>query len=161
MQKSNYQYLFCALALFGLSYVQADNKNIKGKSVINIGDTLDLKSFTTDKHGIQHKVITQGTGSQARAGETATVHYTGWLLDGKNKIGTKFDSSKDRNQRFKFGIGKGQVIRGWDISVADMKVGEKRHIILPSDYAYGPHGTGRVIPPNATLIFEIELFGAL
>jgi FKBP-type peptidyl-prolyl cis-trans isomerase FkpA len=93
-----------------------------------------------------------GTGTEAQAGKTVSVHYTGWLLDG-----TKFDSSKDRNQPFSFPLGRGQVIKGWDEGVAGMKVGGKRTLVIPPDLGYGARGAGGVIPPNATLKFEVEL----
>src|ERR1700737_1707083 len=93
-----------------------------------------------------------GTGAEAQAGKTVSVHYTGWLLDG-----TKFDSSKDRNQPFLFPLGRGQVIKGWDEGVAGMKVGGKRTLVIPPDLGYGARGAGGVIPPNATLKFEVEL----
>ena len=93
-----------------------------------------------------------GSGPEAQAGKTVTVHYTGTLLDGK-----KFDSSLDRNQPLSFHLGAGQVIRGWDQGVAGMKVGGKRKLTIPSDLGYGPRGAGAVIPPNATLVFEVEL----
>ena len=93
-----------------------------------------------------------GTGIEAQAGKTVSVHYTGWLLDG-----TKFDSSKDRNQPFSFPLGRGQVIKGWDEGVAGMKVGGKRTLVIPPDLGYGARGAGGVIPPNATLKFEVEL----
>jgi FKBP-type peptidyl-prolyl cis-trans isomerase FkpA len=95
-----------------------------------------------------------GTGATAEAGKTVTVHYTGYLTDGK-----KFDSSVDRGQPFKFQLGAGQVIQGWDKGVAGMKVGGKRKLTIPSSMAYGERGAGGVIPPNATLIFDVELLG--
>ncbi len=93
-----------------------------------------------------------GNGAEAIAGKTVSVHYTGWLTDGK-----KFDSSKDRGQPFEFKIGSGQVIQGWDQGIAGMKVGGKRKLIIPPQLGYGDHGAGGVIPPQSTLIFEVEL----
>jgi hypothetical protein len=98
--------------------------------------------------------IQEGTGAVAEPGRTVSVHYTGWLRDG-----TKFDSSVDRNEPFQFRLGAGQVIRGWDRGVAGMKVGGKRRLIIPPDLGYGARGAGGLIPPNAVLVFEVELLG--
>jgi FKBP-type peptidyl-prolyl cis-trans isomerase FkpA len=95
-----------------------------------------------------------GAGAEAIHGKLVSVHYTGWLTDGK-----KFDSSKDRGQPFQFPVGRGQVIRGWDEGVQGMKVGGKRKLTIPPDLGYGAQGAGGVIPPNATLVFEVELLG--
>ncbi|MFO0695222.1 MAG: FKBP-type peptidyl-prolyl cis-trans isomerase [Polyangiales bacterium] len=95
-----------------------------------------------------------GTGAEAVAGKQVTVHYTGTLTDGK-----KFDSSLDRNRPFVFALGKGQVIRGWDEGVAGMKVGGKRKLVIPPEMGYGARGFPPVIPPNSTLVFEVELLG--
>jgi FKBP-type peptidyl-prolyl cis-trans isomerase FkpA len=95
-----------------------------------------------------------GTGAEAKAGQNVTVHYTGWLTNG-----TKFDSSKDRRDPFVFSLGKGQVIKGWDQGVQGMKVGGKRKLTIPPEMGYGARGAGGVIPPNATLVFEVELLG--
>jgi FKBP-type peptidyl-prolyl cis-trans isomerase len=102
--------------------------------------------------GLKYTDQQVGTGAVATAGKTAVVHYTGWLMDG-----TKFDSSLDRNQPFSFPLGAGQVIKGWDEGVAGMKVGGKRTLIVPPALGYGARGAGNVIPPNATLKFEVQL----
>jgi len=102
-----------------------------------------------------------GSGAEARAGQHVRVHYTGWLHDpaAANARGRKFDSSKDRGQPFSFGLGQGQVIRGWDEGVQGMKVGGTRVLTIPPEMGYGARGAGGVIPPNATLVFEVELLG--
>ncbi|HEU4754347.1 MAG TPA: FKBP-type peptidyl-prolyl cis-trans isomerase [Armatimonadota bacterium] len=117
---------------------------------------VDPKKFTTTKSGLKYAIITPGKGATAKSGQTVTVHYTGWLKSN----GQKFDSSKDHGQPFSFGLGGGQVIKGWDEGVAGMKVGEKRQLIIPPALGYGATGTpGGPIPPNATLVFDVELLG--
>ena len=108
----------------------------------------------TTPSGLQYIDLVEGTGRQAELGDTATVHYTGWLADG-----TKFDSSVDRKEPFSFRVGAGQVIKGWDEGVSSMKIGGKRKLIVPPDLGYGARGAGGVIPPNATLTFDVELLG--
>ena len=108
--------------------------------------------------GLQITEVRAGTGPEARAGQTVTVHYTGWLYqDGQQ--GAKFDSSRDRGDPFKFPLGGGMVIKGWDQGVAGMKVGGQRTLIIPPELGYGLRGAGGVIPPNATLKFDVELLG--
>jgi FKBP-type peptidyl-prolyl cis-trans isomerase FkpA len=109
---------------------------------------------TTTPSGLVIEDITVGSGAAAAAGQDVTVHYTGWLTSG-----TKFDSSKDRNDPFVFPLGGGRVIKGWDEGVQGMKVGGKRKLTIPPALGYGARGAGGVIPPNATLVFEVELLG--
>lgn len=103
--------------------------------------------------GLQYIEIEEGSGAEALPGATVSVHYTGWLTDGR-----KFDSSRDRGQPFSFNLGGGQVIRGWDQGVEGMKVGGRRRLIIPPDLGYGSRGVGP-IPPGATLLFNVELLG--
>ncbi len=126
--------LFTLLPLQQVSVMAAEGKQIEMPS------------------GLRYVDILEGEGAQPQKGQLVFVHYTGWLEDG-----TKFDSSLDRNEAFSFRVGAGRVIRGWDEGVSSMKVGGKRRLTIPSRLAYGARGAGGVIPPNATLIFEIEL----
>jgi len=110
----------------------------------------------TSASGVKMTDTKVGTGAEAKPGKTAVVHYTGWL-DKDGTKGQKFDSSVDRGQPFAFALGQGQVIRGWDEGVVGMKVGGKRTLVIPPELGYGARGAGGVIPPNATLIFDVEL----
>ncbi|RVT48828.1 FKBP-type peptidyl-prolyl cis-trans isomerase [Rubrivivax albus] len=113
----------------------------------------------TTASGLQYEDTTPGTGAEAQAGQRVRVHYTGWLHDpaADNGRGRKFDSSKDRNDPFVFPLGAGHVIGGWDEGVQGMKVGGTRTLLIPPQLGYGARGAGGVIPPNATLVFEVEL----
>jgi peptidylprolyl isomerase len=106
--------------------------------------------------GLSHEDGVVGQGASPRVGQTCVMHYTGWLWENGQK-GAKFDSSLDRGRPFSFSLGRGQVIKGWDEGVATMQVGGKRTLLIPPELGYGPRGAGGVIPPNATLLFEVEL----
>ncbi len=112
--------------------------------------------MTKTPSGLQYEDVKVGTGDSPKKGQMAVVHYTGWLWENGAK-GKKFDSSVDRGQPFSFPVGQGRVIKGWDEGVATMKVGGKRILLIPPDLGYGSRGAGGAIPPNATLIFEVEL----
>jgi FKBP-type peptidyl-prolyl cis-trans isomerase len=137
--------LFLALILSGCGGTPPKAADTKSTSAVEPYSTASGLKIREDK---------VGTGPVASAGNLVQVHYTGWLENG-----TKFDSSLDRGTPFEFKLGAGQVIKGWDEGVAGMKVGGKRQLIIPSGLGYGPNGAGSVIPPNATLIFDVELLG--
>jgi peptidylprolyl isomerase len=135
--------------------IQTLEKTMPASTPQNVSETAPetaSENLATLDSGLQYQEITVGEGASPQTGEQVTVHYTGTLLDG-----TQFDSSRDRNRPFSFKIGVGQVIKGWDEGVASMKVGGRRKLVIPSELAYGEQGAGGVIPPNATLIFDVEL----
>jgi peptidylprolyl isomerase len=136
--------------------------------VVSFGVSIAAGSFTpaaaqakktmTTASGLQITDTVVGTGESPKTGQTCVMHYTGWLYTNGMK-GKKFDSSVDRNEPFEFPIGRGRVIKGWDEGVATMKVGGKRTLIIPPSLGYGERGAGGVIPPNAVLMFDVELLG--
>ena len=115
-------------------------------------------AFTTTASGLQFEDTVVGSGAEARPGRNVTVHYTGWLFE-NGEQGAKFDSSKDRGEPFIFPLAGGMVIKGWDEGVQGMRVGGQRTLIIPANLGYGARGAGGVIPPNATLKFDVELLG--
>jgi peptidylprolyl isomerase len=115
-------------------------------------------AMTKTPSGLQYEDTVAGTGAAPAKGQTCVMHYTGWLWENGQK-GKKFDSSVDRGKPFEFPLGAGRVIKGWDEGVATMNIGGKRNLLIPPDLGYGARGAGGVIPPNATLLFEVELLG--
>lgn len=115
-------------------------------------------ALTTTTSGLQYEDTTVGEGAEATKGNNVSVHYTGWLYN-NGEQGAKFDSSRDRNDPFEFSLGAGMVIKGWDEGVQGMKIGGQRTLIIPAALGYGARGAGGVIPPNATLKFDVELLG--
>lgn len=124
-----------------------------------VSDAQDIESFEITT-GLSARILRAGDGQLAAAGDNVVVHYTGWLYDetAENNRGAKFDSSVDRDEHFQFPLGEGRVIKGWDQGVAGMAIGEVRELTIAPEMGYGERGAGNVIPPGATLVFEVELF---
>jgi peptidylprolyl isomerase len=131
---------------------QASNPSTTDATDLMSEENPSASNVITTPSGLKYIDIVEGTGATPQTGQTVIVHYTGTLEDGR-----KFDSSRDRNQPFSFPIGRGRVIKGWDEGLSTMKVGGQRQLIIPPDLGYGARGAGGVIPPNATLIFDVEL----
>ncbi len=134
-----------------LAWPKLGNKN-SGQQVYPLGP--DAEGYYTSSSGLKFRDTSKGKGQRPRAGQTVVVHYTGWLTNGQ-----KFDSSVDRGQPFEFVLGTGQVIKGWDEGVKGMSIGGKRRLLIPPQLGYGQQGAGGSIPPNATLMFDVELLG--
>lgn len=147
-----------------IQMAQKSEKTLKSpeESTSQPQDQKNMNKRVTTPSGLMYEIIEETQKSDAKkpsTGNIVTVHYTGWLADanGNPLYDKKFDSSRDRNQTFQFSIGKGQVIKGWDEGVMDMKVGEKRRLIIPAGLAYGNRAVGNIIPANSTLVFDVEL----
>jgi len=145
---------FLSLLLSLTISMQASTAAPRSASKENQTMTQAQAKEVTTPSGLKYTDEIVGSGTSPHPGQTVVVHYTGWLTNG-----TKFDSSVDRGQPFKFSIGQGQVIKGWDEGVASMKIGGKRRLVIPPDLAYGSRQMGASIPPNSTLVFEVRLLG--
>lgn len=141
--------LICSTVLGNQAQAQKTKKSLEGTKMAQANS-----NWVKTPSGLQYQDVKVGTGPSPRQGQTVVVHYTGWLTNGN-----KFDSSHDRNQPFEFHLGMGEVIKGWDEGVGSMKVGGKRKLTIPPNLGYGDRGAGGVIPPGATLVFEVDLLG--
>jgi peptidylprolyl isomerase len=147
----------CCGAAFLAPPARADEKTAPTGPATAAANKKESKMKTTPS-GLQYEDTVEGTGASPKTGQTCVMHYTGWLWENSAK-GKKFDSSLDRGRPFEFPLGQGRVIKGWDEGVATMKVGGKRTLLIPPSLGYGARGAGGAIPPNATLLFEVELLG--
>ncbi len=153
---------FCLALLFALAGCgQSDESSTDDTAPAESTPAPQAAAATEIVPGLTSRTLREGDGEVATAGQTAIVHYTGWLYDPEapDNRGAKFDSSIDRDEHFRFVVGAGQVIQGWDQGVAGMQVGEKRELTIAPELAYGERGAGTVIPGGATLVFEVELAG--
>ena len=152
-------FVACSMTLALVLPARADEKTPPAKPAAPAAAEKKESKMTKTPSGLQYEDTVVGTGASPKTGQTCVMHYSGWLFENGAKKGRPFDSSVDRGQPFEFPIGQGRVIQGWDEGVATMKVGGKRTLVIPPAIGYGSRGAGGVIPPNATLLFEVELLG--